>query len=526
MMGRMQRPTWVTRRLLVVAAVVVLALGVVLAVVVSNGGRTGSPQTHVASDVRAKIPAAGGVTLSAEVISPSGSGPFPLIVMPASYGSGANEYRIVGRQFASAGYQVVSYAQRGFKGSGGTIDLAGAATREDVSTVIDWALGHTRADRTRIGALGISYGAGISLLAAAHDKRIRVVVAMSGWADLAGAFVPQGTPNVQGLQSVIDVSRTGVLNDDMHTLADDLESHPDHVTALVEQMSRSRSAADEIRALNQNQPAIMLASAYADSVIDPTQLVSFFNRLHTPKRLQLSPGEHTGPELNGLFGKPDPTFMSAAQWLEHYLRGKDNGIDRDGPVLLQDGATGTWHTYPAWPAAYRTVQLATPGTPGNVVASDPAPWTRQLSTGTDSGATSGRSFTKAPLQYRATTVDISSVRPADAYVWTAAPVANPVLVSGTPKLRFTIASSSPSTTLYAYLYDVDESGSATLMTYAPATASGGAVTMTLRPVSWSVVAGHHVALVVDTVDARYASAAPSASTVTLSSPASLSVPFG
>jgi predicted acyl esterase len=524
----MQRPTWATRPVLVVAAIVLLAVVAGVVVLTSRSGNEHSKLPHnVASDVRMRIPAGGGVTLSAEVISPAGSGPFPLVVMPASWGSGANEYRIVGRQFASAGYQVVSYAQRGFGGSSGVIDFAGVATRQDVSTVIDWALKHTHADRTHIGALGISYGAGISLLAAAHDQRIKAVVAMSGWADFASAFGPQGTPNLLGLRSLFTTNLTaGNLTTDTKPLANDLSGDPQQTVALLQKMSSTRSASAAIAALNRNKPAIMLANAYSDSVIDPSQLVSFFADLQTPKQLRLSPGEHTGPELNGLFGKPDPTFLAAAQWLEHYLSGKDNGIDRAGPILLQDGATAAWHTYSTWPAGYRTVQLGTPGTPADITSSPGASWTRRLTVGTDSGATSGESFVAAPRSYHATTIALSSVRRADADVWTSAAVPSPALISGTPTLRVSVSSSSHRTTLYTYLYDVDEAGAATLMTYGPATVSSGPATATLRPVSWTVAAGHRIALVVDTADDRYASAAPSGSTVTLSSPASLAIPFG
>jgi len=70
----MQRPTWATRPVLVVAAAVLLALAVVAVVLLRSGS---TKPDHIASEVRAKISAGGGVTLSAEVISPAGSGPFP-----------------------------------------------------------------------------------------------------------------------------------------------------------------------------------------------------------------------------------------------------------------------------------------------------------------------------------------------------------------------------------------------------------------------------------------------------------------
>jgi predicted acyl esterase len=105
-------------------------------------------------------------------------------------------------------------------------------------------------------------------------------------------------------------------------------------------------------------------------------------------------------------------------------------------------------------------------------------------------------------------------------------VGGPLLISGAPEVQVNVAADAPAVTLYAYLYDVDASGSGTLMSYAPATVSHGAATIVFRPTSWTVVAGHHVELVIDTVDARYAAAEPSATKVTLSSPASFDFAAG
>lgn len=522
----MHRPNWVTRPVIVVALVVVLCAAVAVGVIVAqSGGKHGS--STAGTDVTTKIPVGGGVTLTAEVISPAGKGPFPLIVMPASWGSGADEYRILGRGFAAAGYQVVSYGQRGFKGSGGQIDFAGSDTRQDASRVIDWALDHTHADADHIGMLGISYGGGVSLLAAAHDKRIKAVAAMSAWADYAAAFVPHHTLNSSAMHSLFDTAgQTGKLDSDVASIAQELDDSPSAAADRLEQLSPTRSAMTDIAALNRNKPAIFLANAFQDSLVDPSQLVPFFNALTTPKRLQLSTGEHTGPELPGLLGRPDPTMLAAAQWLDHYLGGKNNGADRASDVVLQDGATGAFHQYPSWPANRQEVKLAAPGTAGNMVATTPASWSHPLTTGTDSGATSGGEFIAAPGQFQPTKINSTSLRGADAWVWSAAPVGSALVISGSPQLKLNVSSSAPAVTLYAYLYDADASGAATLMSYAPATVSNGTATIKFRPMSWTVAAGHHAELVVDTVDSRYAAAEPAGTSVTLSSPASLTFGTG
>ena len=529
----MRRPAWATRPVLFLALVAVVA-GAVVVIVALNRGSSAPPKPlpGVASDRAATIPAPDGISLAAEVITPRGAGPFPLVVMPASWGSGATEYRQPGSRLAAAGYQVVAYAQRGFPASGGVIDYAAPTTQRDVSTVIDWALTHTRADKAKIGLVGISYGAGMSLLAAARDSRIKAVVAMSGWSDLVGSLAPNATPNIQSMHLLLDSRlQNGTLVGAVRDLAASLSGPAAGTTSVLDSMTAERSADTVVAALNRNRPAIMLANAYEDSILDPSPLVSFFDALTTPKRWQLAPGDHGGPEGPALYGKPSRTFTDATAWLDHYLRGRANGIDKEEPIELVDGVTGARHAYRVWPAA-TTFQLGPPNTSDDVVSAGGGggDWTQTLTTGTDSGATTGPGFVGQPNPYRPPTIAAAAVNPAAAWIWTAAPVAQRTVISGSPHVSVAVTSSTPTTTLYAYLYDVAPDGTATLMSYAPETTPSGTASFVLRPTSWTVRAGDHLMLAIDTVDPRFASAAPSGSSLTLSSsaaaPAALSLPLG
>src|SRR5438128_8768793 len=109
---------------------VIAAVTVVLVAVNPDRHTAGTPSGAVTS-----IPGAGNTQLSAHVITPTGSGRHPLLIMPASWGATADEYLIVGTRFADEGYLVISYSQRGFGKSQGEIDFAGPQTRADVSAV-------------------------------------------------------------------------------------------------------------------------------------------------------------------------------------------------------------------------------------------------------------------------------------------------------------------------------------------------------------------------------------------------------
>ncbi|NED80234.1 alpha/beta fold hydrolase, partial [Streptomyces sp. SID11233] len=104
--------------------------------------------------------------------------------LPTSWSMPQIEYLAQAQKLAETGYVVVTYNSRGFLQSGGEIEVGGPKDVADASAVIDWALANTPADAGRIGMAGVSYGAGISLLAAGHDPRIKAVAALSGWGDL------------------------------------------------------------------------------------------------------------------------------------------------------------------------------------------------------------------------------------------------------------------------------------------------------------------------------------------------------
>lgn len=164
------------------------AVGAVSATLIAAAGLGLAPAAQAATGTNGvrfvDISGDGGTVLKANVVTPAGADgtrAYPLIVLPTSWGLPQVEYLAQAQKLANSGYVVVSYNVRGFWQSGGEIDVAGPRDTADVSKVIDWALANTPADAGKVGVAGVSYGAGISLLAAAHDKRIKAVAALSGW---------------------------------------------------------------------------------------------------------------------------------------------------------------------------------------------------------------------------------------------------------------------------------------------------------------------------------------------------------
>jgi hypothetical protein len=138
-------------------------------------------------------------------------------------------------------------------------------------------------------------------------------------------------------------------------------------------------------------------------------------------------------------------------------------------------------------------------------------------------------FTSA-RPYQEPTVSVADILRSANAVWAGPDLTAPTLVSGVVKLHVPVTVAGP-TSLFAYLYDVDDAGSGRLMSYGTLTVSGpGDADLSLEPISWTVLAGHHVSLVVDSVDPRFLSRYVPGSAVQLASSASdratLAVPLG
>jgi putative CocE/NonD family hydrolase len=400
--------------------------------------------------------------------------------------------------------------------------------------VIDWALRNTRGDADHVGLFGTSYGAGIALLAAARDPRIKAVVATSGWADFGAVFAEHDTVSTAALASLLGtVHKTGRPAGVLVRLAETLAGpRPSDAAGAIEAMAGPRSADRMINALNRNAPAIMLASGYADSVLPPSSLVPFFERLTGPKRLQLAPGDHGAPEWSGLRGRPNPVTDEAHAWLDHYLKGTANGVDTQPAVQFTDVVTGKIRRHTRWPAATDRAMLGPPDRDGSAAPGAAATWTATIRGGVDTVA-DGASGAIASGRYRAPQIRLDRFDTAHGVYWTGAPVPTGTVLDGSPKLSLRVSSSTGSTSLFAYLYDVDPSGRAALMSATPYSVTGAhtakRVSFPLGPVGWTLSKGHRLALLIDTVDPRWTSLAGPGSTVRLSSapgaPASLDLPL-
>ncbi|NLU65995.1 CocE/NonD family hydrolase [Streptomyces sp. HNM0574] len=463
----------------------------------------------------------GGTALKANVVSPADAKPgerHPAVVLPTSWAMPQVEYLAQAKKLADSGYVVVSYNSRGFWQSGGEIETAGPEDVRDASKVIDWTLAHTSADPDKVGMAGVSYGAGIGLLAAAHDERIKAVVALSGWGDLIESIYGGRTQHKQAAAMLGGAGAlTGRPSAELRQILDDfMHSNLDKEDEMIA-WGKKRSPSTYVDRINDNGAAVMLGNAWGDSIFPPNQYADLFEKLEGPKRLEFRPGDHATPEMSGLLGLPNDTWSHARSWLDRYLKGERNGIDEEAPVQLKSRSSGGYEGYADWDSlASSREELPLDGEPRTIAADK------------DSGANGGTIFLSQLLDqfFRLPpTASLPLLPRSRAAVWESAPYERARKVRGAPRLHTTVTPHESSGTGIAYLYDVGPLGHAKLISSAPFTfhdrkpGEPFPVDVELGATAYDVPEGHRTALVVDGVDPLYIDHNPDGARLTFTSPA-------
>lgn len=109
------------------------------------------------------------------------------IVISHGYGNNQQEVLPLADFIQRAGYSVFTYDMRNRGASGGDAITMGALEQDDLIAVVEYLTTRPDVDGGRIGALGISLGGATSILAAGRDPRIRAVVDVCGFSDIASA---------------------------------------------------------------------------------------------------------------------------------------------------------------------------------------------------------------------------------------------------------------------------------------------------------------------------------------------------
>lgn len=288
------------------------------------------------------INSADGTYISAHMYVPIGEPgeKFPVVIFCNSWALGEREYDLQAELFASQGYIALAYASRGWYNSTGMINAAGPKDMEDITAILDYVEMLPEADINNVGMTGVSYGGGMSLLAAAHEPRIKTIVSFSGWTNILDSMYggkPGDIENGQGQATLRTVwaeilifagDLIGNLDPEVDEMRENLRNH----TNLddVYEWARVRSAESFVDVYNQRQIPVYMIQGHQDQLFQPTQMERFFSKLnYDAKKLEVNRGIHITGEIGG--------FINVGGTLADFM-----GILGSGPI--RDALVGIFST--------------------------------------------------------------------------------------------------------------------------------------------------------------------------------------
>lgn len=250
---------------------------------------------------------------------------FPVLIFPNSWGCPEFEYVLRAHHLASKGFVTIEYATRGWWLSGGHVDLAGPKDRADGSAIIDWAMNHSTElnfDMTNVAFVGISYGAGISLLMGANDSRVTTVVAMSGWANLTDSLYHHESTSIGELNSLVHIAnRSAHPSEELLELYEDMINHV-HVNRVVE-IAEKRGVLTYASALVERKVPVFLSNNYLDRIFFPQQMpLALWDALEGggTKFMLNNCGPHAMAEAFGIVFMDNYIWDHATMWLQFWLQ--------------------------------------------------------------------------------------------------------------------------------------------------------------------------------------------------------------
>jgi predicted acyl esterase len=420
------------------------------------------------------------------------------------------------RRFARNGYLVLSYSARGWGKSGGFVDVGGPNDMSDLSAVIDWLVANAPVDPDNIGAAGISYGSGLSLLGAAHDERIKTVVCMSGWANLLDAFWSQQTPREICAKALVTSSDVAAKTDDqLSFLLNSLIKNQN--MKEVKAWAKERSPATYLAKYNRRKPPVYLIQNFQDELFQPNSVLEFYSKLKGPKRIDLNMGTHATAEMTGMLGlknhlwkimeQPPVTCQFEPHTGFQFSLGKHEGSRRaleDWPSksiesrrFYLDPATGSKQSGELSPETVK-----------------PKPCQTIYSSLGPSKSTAGLPFVSSTINAHMNMplkLNIAKINRKRALVFQSNTFFQPALILGAPEINVRIETTRPQFQLIAYLYEANVEGRCRLITHGPVTRHAVRpnkpidLKFELVTTCYEVQEGHHLVLVIDTSDLQYKS---------------------
>lgn len=341
------------------------------------------------------VPMRDGVILRADIIRPRQSGSYPTLVYRTPYGkhNAIGEFSIY-RKALERGYALVLQDVRGRYASDGDF-YAYLHEGKDGYDTIEWAARQPWSDGN-IGTFGLSYPGAVQWLAAIESPpHLKAMAPFMTFSTPRNFFYSGGVfdgswlewiwdniaPDVRVKKNLpgprtYDEALSAWAKDHqrmervlpMEDLPDLKEVAPFYYEWLRHPAWDSWWDWAELRdKYARVHAAVLNLSGWYDEAYGPDGATTNFNGLLAARRGEADPATHTiiGPWVHGVENTQTPKagdrqFPADAvidydetvlRWMDHYLRGIDNGVNREKPVRLFIMGRNVWRDEDAWPLA-------------------------------------------------------------------------------------------------------------------------------------------------------------------------------
>ncbi|MDX6266605.1 MAG: uncharacterized protein QOD70_1345 [Frankiales bacterium] len=332
-----------------------------LALVAVVGGLLAVP-AHAApttlSDVT--ITASDGVQLVGDVHLPAASGRFPAIVDLEPYG------RSTATTYLANGYAHVNTDVRGSGKSGGALCLLCSREQQDVYDVVEW-VARQKWSNGKVVLYGYSYSAITALLGSALEPpHLTTVIVGHPPTDPYRDVLWHNGLYDQGFVEQWFAGQTA-------TQAVGLGPQPQYLDRKDQLFAFETRFNDLDGPLYDERSVLSKVSKIKVPVYVFTGWNDMYSRgdlrlidsLKVPAQLWIDASTHHGTGQVGEVGAPyggGPTSLSPSlnssppagqvlKWLDHYVKGKANGVDKQPRVTYFDKGSRTWSTASSWRAA-------------------------------------------------------------------------------------------------------------------------------------------------------------------------------
>jgi uncharacterized protein len=334
-----------------------------------------------------------GVILRADILLPNPTGRFPALVYRTPYGrrNALEEYKIFSKA-VDRGYAVVSQDVRGLHGSDGEFNAYRNEGPDGYDT-IEWAAKQPWCDGN-VGTFGLSYPGAVQWLAAVENPpHLKAMVPAMTFATPRNFFYSGGVFDLSWLDWIwLDVA-PGIRYPKYLTESTTYEQAKEswkREHARLQNFLPLRDLPDfkmdapfyyewlahppadpwwdwaELRSkYGRVHAAVLNLSGWYDEAYGPDGATTNFNGLLKERRDEKDPRTRTiiGPWTHGGQEKTragERDFGPSAaidydelilRWMDHYVRGIDNGVEREKPVRYFVMGKNIWRDEDTWPPA-------------------------------------------------------------------------------------------------------------------------------------------------------------------------------